>query len=243
MVIEFLKEDGSRSRFLTGVTALETLMNRLMVRMVEAVKETRWTEIEQPDSLMDCIDGSIEEEFPSSYCLISGIGQKQVMLQGNAANLDKLVTAVAGLDNMEIESDYLSQLREGKVRPIRSQDLGWERMMHDRAMYLIQLKTPVIVGRNLVGDIPIYRRHCTSESVEGQGLKGEWVIRQLLRMNEADAIRRVVESERGYDVGVVMIRGLTKVTVIDEAILRWARKYYRDKFKAEVSATYCYGIS
>jgi hypothetical protein len=105
MTIEFLKEDGSSSKFLTGVSALETLMDRLMIRMTEAVKETRWTEIEQPDSLMDCIEGSIEEEFTTQYCLISGIGQKQIMLgQGNGANLDKMVTAVAGLDSMEFET-------------------------------------------------------------------------------------------------------------------------------------------
>jgi hypothetical protein len=83
-------------------------------------------------------------------------------------------------------------MKEGMIRPIRSQGLGWERMTHDRALYLVQLKSPVIVGRNLVGGIPIYRRHCTSNNVDGQGLKGEWVIRQFLRFNEADAIRRVM---------------------------------------------------
>ncbi len=134
-------------------------------------------------------------------------------------------------------SDDILALMEGRKSPIRPKSMGWGRTDYDRVTFLIQLEHDNTAEVSLTKSAPIYSRVCVSTAAEQttRRIGGEWLTRTYLRQVEVD---NFVEIERrptiGLDVVLGGIRGLPRVSEIDNFLLRAVRKHYEEVYGIEV---------
>jgi hypothetical protein len=110
--------------------------------------------------------------------------------------------------------------------------LGWEHMRFDRPSYLVPLESETTVGLGAQTDIRVYDRVLMGPNPTSNSKKGDYAIRQFLREREANYLVNTQGDIK--DIGIVLIRGLTKIAEIDDAIMRRTREYYRRIMNMEV---------
>jgi hypothetical protein len=164
------------------------------------------------------------------------------MVEGKLTNtgISKIKYAVkGGIDGKDTgpSNGDLVALTEGKKNPIRPKSMGWGRTEYDRLTFLIQLEHDISAGISLTKSTPIYNRVCVSTAAEQRtrGIGGEWLTRTYLRQAE---VENFIEMERrptlGLDVVLGGIRGLPRVTEIDNFLLRSVKRHYEEVYGIEV---------
>jgi hypothetical protein len=147
-----------------------------------------------------------------------------------------ITTAVkggVGGSDIPIHDDEIRNLRDGSNKPIRPRDMGLNRLRNDKISYLVKLSGVLRVGIGMTGGQLIYNRVRVSPvDPRGNGIGGEWVIRQYLRDAEADLFMRVLNEPT--DSVVACIRGLPKVIELDNGVMREVKKHYENEMGPEM---------
>jgi hypothetical protein len=97
---------------------------------------------------------------------------------------------------------------------------------------MVSLEYEATIGLGTPIGLKTYDRVLMGSNPTPNSKKGDYAIRQFLREKEASFLANFQGSIG--DVGIVLIRGLTKIVEIDDVILRRTREYYRGFTNVEV---------
>jgi hypothetical protein len=222
-------------KYIVNTKALESLLHKFSLKVDALARSSRWGELELPESSFTQLHRFIERPFLSSHCLISGIDSHR-MPRGTEQQRQKAVEdmckVVIGDGVVQMSSEDASMLSRGIANPIRMRNLGWEKLKNDRPSYLVALESNAHVWDYMTAGPKVYDRVLMGPSVIPTSKRGDYAIRQFLRPKEAEHLAKIRGEVK--DVGLVLIRGLTKIVEIDEAILRRTREHYREHWGMEV---------
>jgi len=151
--------------------------------------------------------------------------QKQVAVE----NICKVVIG-DGVSQMSTDAARL--LASGNAHPIRMRNLGWDKLRFERPSYLVPLEFETSVGHDVTMGSRVYDRVLMGPNSAPNTKKGDYAIRQFLRPKEAIQLEKVQGEVK--DVGVVLLRGLTKILEIDGELLRRTREHYRSFMNMEI---------
>ena len=135
-----------------------------------------------------------------------------------------------GMTQMTMEDSRV--LASGIAEPLKLRNLGWDKLKFDRPSYLVSLEAETSIGLGAPSGMRVYDRVLMGPNTTTNTKKGDYAIRQFLREKEASYITNIRKENR--DIGVVLIRGLTRIAEIDDVILRRTREHYRGLLKMEV---------
>jgi hypothetical protein len=221
MIIGMESPDGSTVKYKVNPKALEILLHKFSRKVESLSKANRWAELEIPESSFLMLSKLAEAPFVAKHCLISGLEPhrmprgKEQQRQSSVEDLCKVVIG-EGLTQMSVEDSKV--LGSGIADPLRMRNLGWDKLKFDRPSYLVSLEFEAAVGLGSPSNQRVYDRVLMGQSATANSRKGDYAIRQFLREKEASCLTNVLKG--GGDIGVVLIRGLTRIAEIDDAILR-----------------------
>ena len=222
-------------KFKITTMAIEAVMSRIYKKIMTIAEGKKWSSLPQLPSLTVDIHKSIDQSFVTRHCLITGLYSKYLK-EGRITEigLRKVSAAVKGgmAVDVEIDSECLEMLVQGRALPIRTKTMKWTRMDYDRIAYLVEIDKDVTAGSTFQADNPVYNRINVSLPEEKkEGIGGEWLTRQFLRPSEVEMFTRI--QRQNTDIVLAGLRGLPRVLELDNGILRAVRKHFDELTGAE----------
>ena len=149
--------------------------------------------------------------------------------------MGKLRRATAGMTTRaKADEKWLTNIRSRHTRLLKLSDLGWAQLPKERMFALVKLETSIMVGVSMIGGTP--RTERIEVGSENSDLP-EYYTRQFVTEAEANFLKEV-ERRVGSDPGVNAImggvRGLQRLTEVDDCLLRMTKNGYEEYFKGDI---------
>jgi hypothetical protein len=198
-----------------------------------------WETYKLGQSRMGHLSNSCDAIFNSEYCIISALKMDYFKPEYNSDSLvSKIRRAVKGKATLASPNEaWLNDIRHKRRRHIKLSTMGWSFGLakdKEKVFILVKLESPVLVGVTMAGGCRRYERVNVSNSNQDDG--GEWLARQFVSKEEANFLINVERRTLTGEVNVIMggVRGLPRMTELDECILRVTKSKYESQFQGDI---------
>ena len=169
---------------------------------------------------MSHLGKSCDTPITANYCIVSGV-PSQYFNGGTIHDniFEKLRKAVAGRSVISKAcEDALADIKHKRRKALRLSNMEWKAINIERAFVLVKLDAPIMVGTTMKGRTRRYERILvTKPDKDNKG--GEFFQRQFVDDDEVQFLL-AIEGLSNIDVILSGVRGLPRVTEIDDAVLR-----------------------
>jgi hypothetical protein len=228
MIIGLESMGGEMVKYKVNGKALENLLHKFSQKVDSLARANRWAELNVPESNFLQLQRLVEAPFVSGHCLISGLEPHRTPKgpeHQRQSAVEDICRVVIGEGMTQMTTEDARVLANGTAEPLKMRNLGWERLKFDRTSYIVSLEVEATIG--LGSPIRTHDRVLMGPNPTPNTKKGDYAIRQFLREKEASSLANARGENR--DIGVVLLRGLTRIAEVDDAILRRTREYYRGR--------------
>ena len=240
--IEYCKTNGKlvTLKYLTKSRHMAALAKKVAEKCKDMARaRPSWETYKLGQSRMGHLSNSCDATFSSGYCIISALKMDFFKSDYNCDWLvAKIRKAVRGRVISAVPSEnWLNDIRHKRRRHIKLSSMGWSfgpAKDREKVFILVKLETPVQVGVTMSGGIRRYERVNVASSKHDEG--GEWLSRQFVTDDEANFLINVERRTLTGEVNVIMggVRGLPRMTELDECILRVTKSKYEAQFQGDI---------
>ena len=242
--VEYKRTNGSTVtlKYMAKSKPMATLAKKLATKCKElAMAKPAWETYKLGQSRMLHLTNSCDATFSSEHCIISGLKAEYFKSDFSVdALIAKIRKAVRGKIQSAVPSEaWLNDIKFKRKRHLKLSCMGWNfgaAKDREKVFILVKLENPIEVGISMLGGRRCYERVNVSYMQHEEG--GEWFSRQFVSANEANFLinveRRVMVGETSVNVIMGGVRGLPRITELDECVLRVTKNKYESQFQGDI---------